>query len=415
MANMHDYLRWRGDLTFGERPFNDVDNLILSAFVYLDFTSIVPTEDQGGAIGLREACRKLLAKAGGDVAPYVRSLAKVDTSFVELVGNSQRFGDARLSAYADVVDKKRALQFAALRIGLPQAGTYVAFRGTDTTLAGWRENFMTSFRVTAAQQEALEYLRRTIECTDESEGCIRVGGHSKGGNLAEYAAAYCPAHLRERIVKVYSNDGPGTALEVLKPSPRAILGSRLRLIVPSFSVIGMLFARKNERRAIVASPASGIEQHDITTWQVRRDGIKEVRSLQPDCVALNEVIASWAHGIPLAERERLTNEIFDALQAGGATTLEQITSSPDKLQRVLRALSETDERTRSMALEFVQRAASSEVDVVLNAAAKSVEGAGRRLRGTKVKSAGAVQVKREKLANEARAGNLAMPEDTAIH
>ena len=415
MANMHDYLRWRGDLTFGERPFNDVDNLVLSAFVYLDFTGIVPTEDQGGFIGLREACRKLLAKAGGDVAPYVRSLAKVDTSFVELVGNSQRFGDARLSVYADVVDKKRALQFAALRIGLPHAGTYVAFRGTDTTLAGWRENFMTSFRVTAAQQEALEYLRRTIECMGESDECIRVGGHSKGGNLAEYAAACCPAHLRERIVQVYSNDGPGTALEVLKPSPRVILGSRLRLIVPSFSVIGMLFARKNERRTIVASPAMGIEQHDITTWQVRRDSVKEVRELQPDCIALNEVIASWAHGIPLAERERVTNEIFDALQAGGATTLEQIASSPDKLQRVLRALSETDERTRNMVLEFVQRAASSEVDVVLTAAAKSVEGAGRRLRGTKVKSAGGIQVKRDKLGSEARPGNLAMPEDTAIH
>ncbi len=398
MANMHDYLRWRGDLTFGERPFNDVDNLVLSAFVYLDLSGIVPTEDQGGSIGLREACRKLLAKAGGDVAPYVRSFAKVDTSFVELVGESQRFGDACLSAYADVVDKKRALQFAALRIGLPQAGTYVAFRGTDTTLAGWRENFMISFRVTAAQQEALEYLRRTIECMGESEECIRVGGHSKGGNLAEYAAARCPEFLRERITQVYSNDGPGTALEVLKQSPRVTLGSRLRLIVPSFSVIGMLFARKNERRTIVASPASGIEQHDITTWQVLRDGVLEVRELQPDCIALNEAIASWASGIPLVERERITNEIFDALQAGGATTFEQITSAPDKLQRVLRALSETDERTRSIFLEFVQRAASSEVNAALNAAVKSVEDAGRRLRGNKAKSSGDIQVKRSKIS-----------------
>ena len=398
MANMHDYLRWRGDLTFGERPFNDVDNLVLSAFVYLDLSGIVPTENQGGSIGLREACRKLLAKAGGDVAPYVRSFAKVDTSFTELVGESQRFGDARLSAYADVVDKKRALQFAALRIGLPQAGTYVAFRGTDTTLAGWRENFMISFQVTAAQQEALEYLRRTIECMGESEECIRVGGHSKGGNLAEYAAARCPEFLRERITQVYSNDGPGTALEVLKQSPRVTLGSRLRLIVPSFSVIGMLFARKNERRTIVASPASGIEQHDITTWQVLRDGVLEVRELQPDCIALNEAIASWASGIPLVERERITNEIFDALQAGGATTFEQITSAPDKLQRVLRALSETDERTRSIFLEFVQRAASSEVYAALNAAAKSVEDAGRRLRGNKAKSSGDIQVKRSKIS-----------------
>lgn len=381
MANIHDYLRWRGDLTFDERPFNDVDNLVLSAFVYLDFTGIVPTEDQGESITLRNACRMLLAKSHGNVAAYVRSLAKIDMSFVELIGTSKRFGDARLSAYADIVDEKRELQFAAMRIGLPGAGTYVAFRGTDTTLVGWRENFMISFRVTAAQQEAARYLGRTIECIDGHDEVILVGGHSKGGNLAEYAAARCPKHLRDRVTRVYSNDGPGMALEVLARSPRMILGSRLRLIVPSFSVVGMLFARGNETRTIVASPASGIEQHDITTWQVLRDGVKEVRELQPDCVALNRVIATWASEIPLEERERVTREVFDALQAGGAATLEQIASSPEKLQRVLRALGATDDRTRGMVLELLRRAASSGVDVALNTAAKTVEGAGRRLLG----------------------------------
>ena len=335
---------------------------------------------------LREACRKLLEKANGDVTPFVRSLAKVDTSFVELIGASQRFGDARLSAYADIVDKGRSLQFAAMRIGMPQSGTYVAFRGTDTTLAGWRENFMISFRVTAAQQEAVRYLGRTIESMDAADGDIRVGGHSKGGNLAQYAAACCPRRLRERITQVYSNDGPGMALEVLARSPHVALGDRLRLIVPSFSVIGMLFSHDNEKRIIVASPASGIGQHDITTWQVLRDGVEQVRELQPDCVVLNEVIASWANEIPLDDRERVTHEIFDALQAGGATTLEQIASSPDKLQRVLRALGSTDERTRGMVMEFMQRAASSGVDVVLSAAVKTVEDAGRRLRSGKPKS-----------------------------
>ncbi|MDO4797641.1 MAG: DUF2974 domain-containing protein [Coriobacteriales bacterium] len=387
MANIHDYLRWRGDLTFEERPFNDVDNLILSAFVYLDFTGIIPTQSQGGSITLREACHALLAKTGGDVTPWVRSLAKIDTPFVELVGDSRRFGDAQVGAYADVVDKRRDLQFAAMWVDLPHAGTYVAFRGTDTSLVGWRENFMISFRVTAAQQEAVKYLAHNIERTGESGEPIRVGGHSKGGNLAEYAAACCPKHLRGRIAQVYSNDGPGMAPEVMLHSPRMILGDRLRLIVPTFSVVGMLFARKNERRTYVASTAMGIEQHDITTWQVLPNGVEEEPELNPDCLGLNEAIASWASKIPLDERERVTHELFDALQAGGATTIEQIVESPEKVQQVLRALGATDDRTRRITKELVQRVASSGMDVVRNAASKTVEGAGRRLRGPKAKRA----------------------------
>ena len=34
MANIFDYLIWRGDLSFLEAPFNEIDNLILARFSY---------------------------------------------------------------------------------------------------------------------------------------------------------------------------------------------------------------------------------------------------------------------------------------------------------------------------------------------------------------------------------------------
>lgn len=394
MANIHDYLRWRGDIAFGEHPFNDVDNLVLSALVYLDFSGIVPAEGSDDSISVADACKALLDKSAGDVKPYVRSLAKVDTAFVKLVRASQRFGNAQLSAYVDVVSANRALQFAAMQVSLPEAGDYLALRGTDTTIVGWRENLMTSFRITEAQQEAARYVERALVRSADIGGNVRVGGHSKGGNLAEYAAATCPEPLRQRIVCVYSNDGPGMAPEVMPQSPREILGERLRLIVPTYSMVGMLFARKNERRTIVASSASGIEQHDITTWQVLRDGVEEADALDPDCVTQNDAIAEWASGIALDERERVTNEVFNILQTGGAKTFEQILASPDQLQRVLRGLGSLDERTRGLALELVQRSFDSSVGAMRTAALKAVEDAGRRLLGTRPLHAGTINARK---------------------
>ncbi len=385
MANIHDYLRWRGDVTFDERPFNDADNLILSAFVYLDFTDIIPTEDDGGSISLREACQALLSKSNGDVEPYVRSLAKVDTAFVQLIGDSRRFGNAELSGYADKVNPDRTMQFAAMRIYLSHVGTYIAYRGTDTTIVGWRENLMLSFTITSAQAEAVRYLVRFLVLkhdpeAQDFEATIFVGGHSKGANLAEYAAAMCPDRLRDRITRVYSNDGPGMEPEVMSRNPREVLGDRLRIIVPAFSVIGMIFARENEHRSYAASTATGIEQHDITTWQVTYNGIEEVPDSQPECIPLNDTISSWIRDTPLDDRERITNDIFNALQAGGAKTFEDIVSSPEQVQQVLRALGSLDDRTREIVLDLVQRTIDSSVDAMKQATKKVFDDAGRRLR-----------------------------------
>jgi len=383
MATIHDYLRWRGDLTFEERPFNDVDNLVLSALAYLDFTDIAPTEEQGGQVFVRDACARLLERAGNDLAPFVRSLAKIDEEFVRLLMTSIRFGTGRLHSYEDVVNKQHALQFAAMQVGLPGAGTYVAFRGTDNTIVGWRENFMLSFAVTEAQHEAARYLRRALGHLVQSgdrdvehdatchEQDIYVGGHSKGGTLAEFAARSCTNAELARITRVYSNDGPSMAEEVMgtqTEAAHATLGNKLRRIVPTYSVVGMLFARSDEPRIVVPSSENGIAQHDLTTWQVTRDTVMTVPELQRDCRVLNQVISRWMREIPLEERAQVTKQIFDALEAGGATSLDQIVSSPENLQHVLHALGKADDKAREVALSLIQCAVDSSVEAVRTAA-----------------------------------------------
>lgn len=373
MSNIHDYLLWRGDLSLSERPFNDVDNIILSALLYIDFTGTIPSEETGRRISLRNACLHQIAWGGGDVTPFVHAPAKVDTRFVRLLAESKRFGPAQLCAYEDVVDPVNSLQFAALQIDLPNGETYVSYRGSDSTLVSWREDFMLSFTVTQAQRMAAAYLGRVLDRTQEEGRTIRVGGHSKGGNLAEYAAICCTDEQLKRIVRVYSNDGPRMAPEVVPHSNHAALGSRFKHIVPTYSVIGMLFAPPDDPYVVVKSTGTGIGQHELTTWQVLNTGIDEAVELQPDCVVLNNVIARWADGIPLDERERVTNEVFDALEAGGATRFEEIASSTSGLQQVLSALSSTDERTQELALALVDGAVGTSMSSARKATRETLE------------------------------------------
>ena len=62
MGTLFDYVNWRGDLTFSEAPFNEVDNLIFSLLSYLNFSGIVPKEHSDAAIPIKAAANSFLSK-----------------------------------------------------------------------------------------------------------------------------------------------------------------------------------------------------------------------------------------------------------------------------------------------------------------------------------------------------------------
>ena len=200
MANILDYLTWRGDLRFHERPFNEVDNLIFSELAYADWGGIVP--EDGTRVPLAEACQHYV-NDGRDQS----YLANDPRPLAEALLQSERFRDVEMSRYVSKTDTEQQLQFAAVTFHLEDGSLYVAFRGTDNSIVGWREDFNMSFLShTPGQAEAAAYLDRAAA---ENDGPILVGGHSKGGNFAVYAAAFCESTPPERIRRVYSNDGPG--------------------------------------------------------------------------------------------------------------------------------------------------------------------------------------------------------------
>ena len=372
LADIRDYLEWRGDLGLGERGFNDADNLVVACIAYLDLGGIVPGPAERGTVSVREACDAFLGRAtaeggGEDISPWVRSLATIDARFVRALGASARFGDAALRAYVDLVDEERTLQFSAVTCDVSDTHSYVAFRGTDNTLVGWKEDFMLSFTVTSAQKAAALYLEsQAFRARDEGRR-LYVGGHSKGGLLAAYAAAVLPEALRGSVEAVWSDDGPGMASEACPVGAREVYGERFTHVVPAYDIVGALFD-DGTPKLVVRSDADGALQHDPMCWQVDAAGLVRAEGLEPDSVRLASALAGWLGGVEPGERERFTDELFDVLQAGGATTLGEVTGSAQSVQKVLAALGAADQRTKDLVWALLGAAFGANVESARDAA-----------------------------------------------
>jgi pimeloyl-ACP methyl ester carboxylesterase len=355
---MTDYLALRGDITLAERPFNDVDNLALSTLSYIRLAGIAPGLGENRAVTVREACTELLSRAAGDITPYVFSAARVDIPFLEALAATDRLGFAPVHDCVDVIDEARSLQFSAMCVDVSPTETYVAFRGTDSSLVGWREDFMLSFEVTDAQTMAAEYLERVVRQagvrpTGGRRVSVYVGGHSKGGNLAAYAAAKLPEELRPLIARVWSNDGPGLAKEVMPESAYHTFGERFVRLQPAYSIVGQLFDDPEEPRTYVASSATDALEHDPMTWQVTSTGFVSAGALDPRARVLDDALARWVDGVALEDREVFTNQLFDALGAGGATTFNEILTSPQMAAKTLASMGNLPDFTRQLLMELL--------------------------------------------------------------
>jgi len=366
MANILDYIAWRGDLLFSERPFNEVDNLILAELSYLRMDGFVPAEPgEGITLGeLYESYRR-----GGGTAEYH---GNDPLPLFEAAASSERFRGVRLSACVSETDPEREIQFAAVCFALGDGTLYVAFRGTDNSIVGWREDFNLSYqRGTPGQLAAAAYLDRVAGCTERP---LRVGGHSKGGNFATYAAAFCREDVRrERVMEVWSNDGPGFNRSLVDTEQvRAIL-PRTRHIIPESSLIGVLLTNQDEKE-VVRSSASGIGQHDPYSWEVSACGFVRAEKQSATSVFMDETLDRWVDELDDAERANIVAAIFDSIEASGAGTLAELNENWwPSYSAILKAVRDMDPEHRKNALGSLKKLAKTGKDVLLSEAKKTLE------------------------------------------
>lgn len=362
-ANMLDYLDWRGDLSFSAAPFCEVDNLILCMLSFADFSPAVSADPLVSPVKLAdiwEAVREKYPNGEdfGEVIPrYVNTL-------FERAAASVRFRDVYAAAFRNVIEEDAVTQFAAVTFLLPDDSLFIAFRGTDDTLVGWREDFCLSFtRPVHAQQLAADYVG---EIASVYSGPIRTGGHSKGGNLAVYGAAFCPVPYRRRIVTAYSNDGPGFLAEIIESPEFGEVEPKVVTIVPQSSVIGMLLGHNEAYQVIESTEQNGIMQHDPFTWIVRGPAFHHLGSLSADGKRHNAVLAEWLEGITPEERRRFTDTVFGLLDSTGAKTVTDL--SNDRLQKLgvlAKSYTELDRDSRDNLNFFLRRLAEANLRAAL--------------------------------------------------
>ena len=315
-----DYISWRGDLSFEQAQFNEVDNLILACFSYVNLDGISAVTKQKG-IGLKKLTKEFMKL-------HTMKELEADKSFIRLapfmmmeMAKSVRFGKCVVRNYVNDIVTEAEQQFAAMEIVLEDGTSYVSFRGTDDTIIGWKEDFNLSTGVVPAQKRAIEYLQKISEHTD---GMLRVGGHSKGGNLAIYGSVMCKS-AHEKILEIYSNDGPGFSREFQElPEMKEMMPKIIR-IIPEYSIIGTLLEHEKEP-VIVASSSKGLLQHDGFSWEVQGPALVRRDSLNKTALRFIEILHKWIDGMDTEQKRLLIEDLFATLQASGYENLSEVQS-----------------------------------------------------------------------------------------
>lgn len=314
MANIVDYLRWRGDVPFEADPLNTVDSLVLAELSYMPFGGIVP-ESLDPPILLRDAAAMVLSSPAAD------GLKEDKLSLLRALAEAPRFGDLPMGAFSAQSDAAHELQFAAVSFRLPGPIWFAAFRGTDGMLVGWKEDFNMAFLYrTPGQLRAAAYLEKWFQKGTEP---VIAAGHSKGGNFAVSSAVFCSEEMQRKILRVYTFDGPGFREEVTAmPAYKAIL-PRVVSVLPEGSIIGLLLENDIPPQYVV-STGKGVWQHDPFTWQVERNRLVPCPELRRSSELLDSTLTKWLRQLSDAERESFVESLYDIATAPEQPTLHDL-------------------------------------------------------------------------------------------
>lgn len=340
MANIIDYAaRARG----GMREINEVDALIFATLSYLPLGTVC-SADFSCAAALPEAARRLAAN------PACKAN---DKRLLTAIAEGTRYASVRVCGFREVAEA--AEQFAAAAF-LSPGGALLAFRGTDGTLAGWKEDLDLSFSLEVpAQRDAACY---ASDASAALPGPLTLCGHSKGGNLAAYAALFSDEGTRARVRAAYNFDGPGFNERVAARRARTDAG-RVRTFVPQGSVVGMLLLH-SEPFAVVQSDGRGLLQHDPYTWRVLGGAFVPAERRTLGSRVADATIKEWLSGLSGPARRRAIDGLYEVIGAGGDERVDQLFDA-QSLTAMLRAASALDGQTREAVDELLSELARATV------------------------------------------------------
>lgn len=372
MGNITDDIRQHFD-TFAALPFTEADSLALSQLAYARMPDNVPRyhEDSADVSGMipTVSIRDLLRAECYDAMFGKVWSPQMNVDLLRAMGESPRWRDLRVGEYVDEFDAETTKQFSACVFELGDGTLYVAFRGTDSSIVGWKEDFTMAFRRPVASQEAAA--RYVTDIAGRWAGPIMVGGHSKGGNLAVYAAANVPGEIQGRITAVYSHDGPGFDEAFFDEDGYARIAPKIHKSVPGSSIIGMLFETREhveDGYTVVSSDGASIMQHFALHWQVDHGRFVQADGLANSAQYLARTINGWMAKYDDEHRRRFIENLFAIFEAGGYVTFGELTSHvTQSLPVMLAAARSIDVEDRDVMIEVLKGFAATAATSVISA------------------------------------------------
>lgn len=399
-TTIYDYLTWRSDLSFTSSPWNDCDYLLFAILSYVNVRA-VEHDAHTRVTSPQDLARSLVAltpPGSKTIDPtYIRSVTAPARRLFEQLAAAPRYAHVVLRNYTDVCNNVDHVQFCAETWMVPNTFELVCFRGTDMSIAGWKEDFLLGLGEVPAQTMAREYLARVVAgeagsvaddganddapCEHPTPLPVAVLGHSKGGNLAAFAAASLQQDLQRRIAAVYNLDGPNFSPALTVPNPSAVYGERYRRIVPEFSVVGQLFGTDAAPCVVVKSTAMGLFEHEPLTWCVGATTFIAADGLHPAATRVAQMHARWEQSLVKDAEKRAVDEIFDALYASGKNDITEIVRDPRCWKRVYAAASKVSPVTREYIGAFIECFSVGLADAVGTGVAGFADAVGAKLAG----------------------------------
>ncbi len=351
MADIIEYTLLNANKDFNKLPFNKVDGLIFAQLAYLDFDTFVP-DKQLFARGITFA--KICEQEGFENLFPLERTAMRNLMLFNSMAYSKRYGKVRINYHENIFDPEKAIQFSATTFLFPDGNACVSFRGTDSTITGWRENFDMLYNDTVpAQLLSVKYLNKVAS---KISGKITVVGHSKGGNLAIYSSVMCSDKAKSKIIEVQGFDSPGFTEDFVSSEKYLQTESKIAKYVPEESMIGMLLSNTDAYR-IVKSEGEGIHQHDPFLWIVEDNDFVTGEKIHTSAKLVTNTFKEWMNNYSPEQRELFVDGMFGIIEATNAQNAESFVDWSDYLKDnaslFFDTIKDLDPEIRSFMLKFL--------------------------------------------------------------
>ncbi len=350
--NIIDYVYENGDVKFKDKEFNVLDNAVFSAFSYIPFELFEKTNEDFKEKKLSEICLDFFAWININyLIEHFPDWLRRSIFLAMSLFRKKRFANCKVTDFRYEFSEKESTQFGALNILLDDGTSAVIYRGTDNSILGWREDFnLACYESVRGQISAKKFTKEMMSKYPDKR--FRIMGHSKGGNLAVYSACFLSKSKAERVIRIYSNDGPGMNEKVFHSSGHDAIRDKITHLIVGEDIVGRLLCHEKAEYVVKSSPDKDfVMQHDLFNWHVDGDGFEKLSRISPESKYITDCINEWLNeSIPDSQiREQLVKAMFEAEGKTGIQEAGVILANPKKfIVDFLRKTKELDKTERKL-------------------------------------------------------------------